>query len=250
MHMQPGLFKANMTHGNGKNLHWSQGKVEQWRQHHKKQWILNDATNEMVQRPLLSANEWQLKQRYQIYIRSPQWGLNVTGPSGVMENVIKAVMTGQNKKGKKSGSPILLTFSWFSHSPPQAVVLCLCEINTTRTYKVRSMTHLSALLKANWIQDWATSQVATQSGPALLCQMSEHFTFNTNKKHLILYLTPHIPIWPHIREHEQPREAELARSLSDTLRHDSIFHTQTYPGDLEAGSRAHVCLLEPHKVLN
>lgn len=80
--------------------------------------------------------------------------------------------------------------------------------------------------------------------------MSEHFKFNTNEKHLILSLTPHIPIWPHIPEHEQPREAELLRSLSDTLRHDSIFRTQTYPGDLEAGSRAHVCLLEPHKVLN
>lgn len=35
----------------------------------------------------------------------------------------------------------------------------------------------------------------------------------------------------------QTGKAELVCSLSATLGHDSIFHTQTYPGDLKAGSR-------------
>lgn len=37
--------------------------------------------------------------------------------------------------------------------------------------------------------------------------------------------------------------------LSATLEHDSIFHMQTYPRDLNAGSRVWICLSEPDKLL-
>lgn len=37
--------------------------------------------------------------------------------------------------------------------------------------------------------------------------------------------------------------------LSATLEHDSIFHMQTYPRDLKAGSRVWICLSEPDKLL-
>lgn len=58
----------------------------------------NDATNERVQRyltaALLSANEWQLMQIYQIYMWSAQWGWNVTGLPRIMDT--------SKRKGKES----------------------------------------------------------------------------------------------------------------------------------------------------